>query len=311
MSRRADKASNATKPDLPLKKLLVMTRNDDLIGERVRITQSLERYPLPDLKLIGQTGRLADWKTGPDNHTTHWLVEPDGSSTSVAQPAWIWVKNLTRITEEADRNARVRTAKPATRGTAADAKADPRAVTPQTHAQPAPTPTSSNIERCNIPNDLKFRVWSRDAWHCRYCLRPIFFAPTLRELERRAPGHGYYHRNGKEGAMLTLLQMGWSSADHFVPVTHGGQNTIDNLVAACMECNISRGNEPAESKSRDLRAIPPQLRALGWDGFAAAYPSLVAEPDEWCKIIRRHSLPSGATIGPVGGAAVGVPTDSC
>jgi len=83
--------------------------------------------------------------------------------------------------------------------------------------------------------------------------------------------------------------MGRSSADHFVPATHGGENNFENLVAARMECNISRDNEPAGCKLRDLREFPLALRALCWDGFASAYPTLVAEPDEWCPIIRRHA----------------------
>ncbi len=266
-----------------------MTRNDDLIGDRVRITKHFERYPLPSAELIGRTGRRIDWETGSDGHTTHWLVEPDDSATSIERPVWVWVRSLTVI-DGAVRQAPT----PAPR---ANVSAGDRAVSCTTQPPTACGDASSPPEACAVNTSadrraiskaLQFRVWGRDSWHCRYCLRPLFFAPTLRELASRAPAHGYYHRNGRDGAMLRLLQMSWASADHFVPVTHGGQNTEENLVAACMECNISRGDEPASSKARALKSIPPELRALQWDGFAAVYPTLVAQPDEWCRIIARH-----------------------
>jgi len=273
-----------------------MTRNDDLIGDRVRITKNLERYPLPNAELIGRTGRRVNWKSGPDGHTTHWLVEPDDSATSIERPVWIWVKCLAVI-EGPERHApsHAPQADDSAKNRTDSCSAPPPTADDGAFSAPEARAVSSGAERRTIPKALQFRVWSRDSWHCRYCLRPLFFAPTLRELERRAPAHGYYHRNGRDGAMLRLLQMGWASADHFVPVTDGGQNTEENLVAACMECNISRGDEPASSKARALKSIPPELRALHWDGFAAVYPALVAQPDEWCRLIAQslRSEPDG------------------
>ena len=138
--------------------------------------------------------------------------------------------------------------------------------------------------RKNFTKAEQLCVWQRDAWHCRYCLSPVFFSPALKLLEGLSPGHGYYHRNGKTGEMLPLFQWGWASVDHIVPVTANGTNEPVNLVTACWRCNL-RKNDSLPSNSDPVLAIPEDLRTLRWDGLASVYERLVEPKDSWCRLI--------------------------
>lgn len=66
-----------------------------------------------------------------------------------------------------------------------------------------------------IGGSLQWRVWRRDGFRCLYC-----------------------GVDGDENHPLTV--------DHFVPVELGGQDTEDNLIAACRACNKRKGSLPPE-----------------------------------------------------------------
>jgi hypothetical protein len=52
--------------------------------------------------------------------------------------------------------------------------------------------------------------------------------------------------------------------DHFCPQSHGGQDTLDNLVYACPACNRFKGQHywPAPEAGPDLRLLHPQENDL-------------------------------------------------
>lgn len=76
-------------------------------------------------------------------------------------------------------------------------------------------PATGNVKRKTtqpsgtIPASLRFEVLRRDSFTCQYC-------------GRKAP--------------LVVLH-----ADHVVPRIAGGPTTLENLVAACAECNLGKG----------------------------------------------------------------------
>lgn len=138
--------------------------------------------------------------------------------------------------------------------------------------------------RKNFSKAEQLSVWNRDAWHCRYCLAPVFFAPALKLLERMSPSHGYYHPGGKGGVMLPLFQWGWASVDHILPVTRDGTNEAANLLTACWRCNLLKNDSPPETFVA-AQEIPEHLVALRWDGLCSVYLKLADIPDEWCRLI--------------------------
>lgn len=73
----------------------------------------------------------------------------------------------------------------------------------------APVETMTTATREPIPAQLRFRVLQRDGFRCRYC-----------------------GRGAAQGAVLQL--------DHVVPVVAGGETSEDNLITACIDCNLGK-----------------------------------------------------------------------
>ena len=114
------------------------------------------------------------------------------------------------------------------------------------------------------------RTWSADCWRCRYCEELVFFAPAFRVLARRFGNHGYFHPNWKPNESPLLIKRG-ASIDHVLAVTRGGQNTLDNYVSACWECNLA--------KSNDAGWTPTPRQSSSWDGLLAAFVGLARSGD--------------------------------
>lgn len=75
------------------------------------------------------------------------------------------------------------------------------------------------IERKQISKKLRFEIFKRDGFCCMYCGRT---PPIVLEV------------------------------DHIVPVAEGGDNSEDNLVTSCFDCNRGKG-------AVSLRTIPESL----------------------------------------------------
>lgn len=82
------------------------------------------------------------------------------------------------------------------------------------YAKPRTRPQEAQrvLIRTAIPDTLRWRVYARDGYACRYC--------------------------GAKGIPLAL--------DHVTPFTHGGDATEDNLVTCCRSCNSSKGARTPE-----------------------------------------------------------------
>lgn len=140
------------------------------------------------------------------------------------------------------------------------------------------------MTRISIPKRLQMAVFYRDYWHCRYCLEPVFFNPTLKLLDKLSPGHGYYHPHGKTGDSLPLFQWYFASADHIRPVADGGENSLENLVTACWKCNLEKRD--ADPTKYPLLDVPLAKSGLCWDGLASIYQDLPVADPEWVSLIR-------------------------
>lgn len=142
-------------------------------------------------------------------------------------------------------------------------------------------------KRKNITKKEFLLVMQRDNWHCRYCGRAVFFSPTLKLLEQLSPNHLYYHRNGKEGLMISEFQWGWASVDHINPVIAGGTNEISNYAASCWQCNLKLRDKINEQGKQ----MPNEIKKSDWDGFVGLYPKLMElmgkKEDGWIRLIKK------------------------
>lgn len=66
------------------------------------------------------------------------------------------------------------------------------------------------VERGKVSNRLRFAIYKRDGYRCRYCHRP---------------------------QNATLLEV-----DHIIPIAKGGKTTFDNLQTLCRSCNKKKGD---------------------------------------------------------------------
>ena len=142
---------------------------------------------------------------------------------------------------------------------------------------------AENTKRTSIPKADQLHVFNRDNWTCKYCGDPVFFSPTLKLLEDKSPGHGYYHGHGKTGEMLELFRTKFASVDHIIPVTKGGQNDIENYATACWDCSLTL-NDAVENKPKPDKINQDNIDT-NCDGLVSLYLKLAPENDDWVRLI--------------------------
>lgn len=87
------------------------------------------------------------------------------------------------------------------------------------------------MSRKPISNKLRFEIFKRDNFTCQYCGE---YAPNV------------------------ILQI-----DHVIPVSKGGNNSIDNLKTACTKCNSGKHDvlltERTNMKKKDRHTFPLRI----------------------------------------------------
>jgi hypothetical protein len=84
------------------------------------------------------------------------------------------------------------------------------------------------MQRPTISKKTRFDVFKRDQFQCAYC--------------------------GAHPSETVLLEV-----DHVIPVCEGGTNDIENLVAACWDCNRGKGGRPLSSVPLSLEQKAEQV----------------------------------------------------
>jgi 5-methylcytosine-specific restriction endonuclease McrA len=133
--------------------------------------------------------------------------------------------------------------------------------------------------RSPLSKELQVRIFRRDKWVCRWCDRPVIFAPVMRLIERdvRAAGKGeplsYYHAHWTRDGAPLLDELG-AVIDHVEAHSTGGSSEEENLATACCKCNVRKsaarleewGKRP-QRKSIKGKYGEPQY----WDGLSALF----------------------------------------
>lgn len=146
-------------------------------------------------------------------------------------------------------------------------------------------PALAKRSRRNPPKAVQIRVFRRDGWLCRWCGRPVVFAPAMKYLERlvRDLGHAgqlaYFHPNwSRQGAPL-LDHLG-AVVDHVEAFSRGGADSESNFVTACNKCNARK----QAALSTDFETRSPRRPIKGkygeptaWDGFSSLFLILVEQ----------------------------------
>src|SRR5262249_23462070 len=89
-----------------------------------------------------------------------------------------------------------------------------------------------------LSKNLQLRVFRDDRWVCRWCNRPVIFAPVMRLIERevrKAGNHNplsYYHAHWTRNGAPLLDELG-AVIDHVEAHSTGGSSDKTNLATAC------------------------------------------------------------------------------
>lgn len=111
------------------------------------------------------------------------------------------------------------------------------------------------MKRKPIGNKLRFDIFKRDGYKCVYC-----------------------------GATPPTVVL---EVDHIMPVIKGGENTIENLITSCFECNRGKGKH-------ELNAIPASLtdnlefekeRIAQYDKYIKFYKKKIQSNNEVISIV--------------------------
>jgi 5-methylcytosine-specific restriction endonuclease McrA len=125
-------------------------------------------------------------------------------------------------------------------------------------------------------------IFRRDGWLCRWCAKPVIFAPAMKflELEVRASGAteplAFYHAHWTRATAPLLDELG-VVLDHVNAFSTGGECAEENLVTACAKCNGRKSAAPLEDWNK--RVIRKPIKGKygepeTWDGLSSVFVML-------------------------------------
>jgi 5-methylcytosine-specific restriction endonuclease McrA len=133
--------------------------------------------------------------------------------------------------------------------------------------------------RLPLSKELQLSVFRRDKWVCRWCNRPVIFAPVMRLIEREVRKVGkneevsYYHPHWTRDGAPLLDELG-AVIDHVEAHSIGGSSMKSNLATACCKCNgrksaasMKKWGERPQRKPIKGKYGEPQY----WDGLSGLF----------------------------------------
>lgn len=132
--------------------------------------------------------------------------------------------------------------------------------------------------RKQVSRRTQVSVFRRDRWLCRWCKRPVVFAPAMKYLQQELATAEYknlaYWRYAYDRCGAPLLDELAAVIDHVKAFAQGGANTEDNLITSCNRCNMMKNMSDAEKYER-AHPIRPIKSKHGepqdWDGFSSVF----------------------------------------
>lgn len=126
-------------------------------------------------------------------------------------------------------------------------------------------PGSLPREPARMPTSAQKReLHERDGYHCRFCRLPVVRPEIRKKIAAAYPDAVPWGRTN--ATQHAAFQAMWTQYDHVVPHSHGGTNTLDNLVVTCAACNFGRMSYTLE----EVGLCDPRLRPpiqTEWDGL--------------------------------------------
>jgi len=131
-------------------------------------------------------------------------------------------------------------------------------------SEPAAMANNSR-EPARMPSAAQKReLHERDGYHCRFCSLPVVRSEVRKCISSVYPEAVPWGKTNN--SQHAAFQAMWAQYDHVVPHSHGGTNTLDNLVVTCSACNFGRMSYTIQEVGLyDPRPRPP-IQSI-WDGL--------------------------------------------
>jgi 5-methylcytosine-specific restriction endonuclease McrA len=134
-------------------------------------------------------------------------------------------------------------------------------------------------KRPPLPYTIQVAVFRRDRWLCRWCHRPVIFAPALKFLDGIARERGHagplaYHDERWRRDRAPLLDHLGAVIDHVEAFSRGGAHDVANFVTSCNKCNARKKDGRVEAFQRAVPARPVRGKygePEHWDGFSSLF----------------------------------------
>lgn len=134
-------------------------------------------------------------------------------------------------------------------------------------------------KRSSLPKGLQVRAFRRDGWLCRWCGRPVVFAPAMRLTERWIRDQGYssplaYHDPRWRRDRAPLLDHLGAVIDHIEAFARGGLHDEPNFVPSCNKCNVRKNSAQVSEFEKRSPRIPVKGKygePSHWDGMTTLF----------------------------------------
>lgn len=158
--------------------------------------------------------------------------------------------------------------------------------------------------RKSLPKRLQARVFYRDHWLCRWCKRPVIFAPAMKYLQLQLSNAGYkdlaYWRYAYDRHGAPLLDDLAAVVDHVTAFSAGGPGNEENLVTACNKCNTRKNNSNAAAweRAHPAKSIKGKYgEPVSWEGFSSLFlflaerhaANLTASEESWVEALKSET----------------------
>ena len=156
--------------------------------------------------------------------------------------------------------------------------------------------------RSPLSKELQVRVFRRDHWLCRWCERPVIFAPAMRLIDLWVRDQGCslplaYHDPKWRRDQAPLLDHLGAVIDHVEALARGGRHDEANFVTSCNKCNTRKNSAEVTEFETRSPLIPVKGRygePTHWDGFTTLFllladqrpADLTASERGWVKALR-------------------------
>lgn len=139
--------------------------------------------------------------------------------------------------------------------------------------------------RTAVPYVVQVQVFYRDGWLCRWCHRPVVFAPAFRLIKELVQDHGYsnrlayFHKNWSRADAPLLDHLG-AVIDHVEAHSKGGAHDESNFVVSCNKCNARKNSRDAKEFKKDHPDRPvcgKHGEPKHWDGLVSLFLMLAEQ----------------------------------